>query len=67
MTENSWSKSMRVKGERKKRHYSLLQMWDSFDEWSDYKYHSYIRLKKIKNIFNYHKGLLAAWLPRATK
>ena len=64
MTGNSWSSAMQDWQKRKKHHYAILKMWDSFDEWSGYKYHSYVRLKKLKNIFNYYKGLLAAWFPK---
>ncbi len=46
-SNSSWSFSMKDFGNYKKHHYAIIEMWKGFDEWSDYKYHSFV-CKKIK-------------------
>ncbi len=56
MTKNSWSSIMQDKQKRVRHHYTILEMWDNFDQWSDKKYHEYILMKKFKNKINFLKG-----------
>ena len=52
----SWSASMQDRTRRKHHHYSILTMWDDFDDWTEKKYSSLIFQKKMKNRWNYFKG-----------
>lgn len=62
MSENSWSKEMQHVDKRKSHDHAISQMWDSFDRWSEYKYHRHVVLKKIKNYVNRFKYNMYNWL-----
>ena len=67
MSGNSWSNSMKIKEKRKKHRQAMLKMWDDFDEWSEYKYHKYVTIKKHINkyiIFRYMYVFIRNYLVR---
>lgn len=58
-TPNSWS--LRICQDRQKQinhHFASLTMFDSFDEWTQKKYHYLIMRKKINNKWIYFKGTI---------
>jgi glycosyltransferase involved in cell wall biosynthesis len=47
MTPTSWSISLRNPQKRKNYHIAIMKMWDSFDQWTSHKYHSYVFRTKM--------------------
>jgi len=58
MALNSWSCGMNDKNKKREHHFAMLEMWADFDQWSGYKYHIFISIKKFKNSIIYYRGLL---------
>ncbi len=57
-TEGSWTQRvLHDKKKNKEHHKRTLRSWREFDEWTDYKYHRYVKRKIFKNIYHY-------WLKR---
>lgn len=60
MAQGSYSASLKKKrNTNKTQHYLKLKMWDDFDKWSNYEYHNFVLLKKMKNKIFYCKQLLS--------
>src|SRR5690554_1679938 len=55
-SSTSWSASMQDRTRRRTHHYTILEMWDNFDDWTEKKYSSIIFQKKMNNRWNYFKG-----------
>lgn len=61
--EGSWSMRQTNSWKKRKAHSeAILRMFDEYDRYTKYKYHSTIRKKKRINKINYYKGLLLCGL-----
>ncbi|HBT85501.1 MAG TPA: glycosyl transferase family 2 [Porphyromonadaceae bacterium] len=63
----SWSAIMHDRTRRKSHHYAILEMWNSFDDWTEKKYSSLIFQKKMKNRWSYFKGNVKNYLSKYLK
>ena len=66
-SSTSWSAIMHDRTRRKSHHYAILEMWNSFDDWTEKKYTSIIFQKKMKNRWSYIKGNVKNYLSKYLK
>ena len=66
-SSTSWSAIMHDRTRRKSHHYAILEMWNSFDDWTEKKYTSIIFQKKMKNRWSYIKGNVKIYLSKYLK
>lgn len=63
-SDSAWSAKMKDWKNRKKHHYQILDMWDEFDKWSEFKFHKYVVEKKRNNTINFYKGAIHHFLKK---
>lgn len=63
-SDSAWSAKMKDWKYRKKHHYQILDMWDEFDKWSEFKFHKYVVEKKRNNTINFYKGAIHHFLKK---
>lgn len=66
-SSTSWSAIMHDRTRRKSHHYAILEMWNSFDDWTEKKYSSLIFQKKMKKRWSYFKGNVKNYLSKYLK
>ena len=66
-SSTSWSARMQDRTRRKSHHYAILEMWNSFDDWTEKKFSSIIFQKKMKNRWSYFKGNVKIYLSKYLK
>ena len=54
-SSGSWTERVLLeKLKNREKHHKVQASWNGFDQWSNYKYHKYVLLKKAKNTIHYH-------------
>ncbi|MBN1822622.1 MAG: hypothetical protein JW833_18000, partial [Prolixibacteraceae bacterium] len=62
MTPNSWTSKISDPKRSKQHHFEMLKMWDNFNKWSQNKYRWQVTKIKIRQKYDFNKGLLKRFL-----